>query len=192
MIHARRPGSRGFTLIEVLIAMLVVALGMGALMATLSASANAISRMRDKSFAQWIALNQISNVRLSGSQPGLGVTFGTEEFAGAIWRWQQEITDPGSANMVRVEVRVTRQDQDDESASVELGDAPMPSMGSAFGFLSTAVQRPSGMTPDWSDAAAQPGTPGGRGEGGEDSGGTPGLQGRGGGGGGPNPPGGEP
>lgn len=171
-----RQGMRGFTLIEVLIAMLVVALGMGALMSTLSASANAISRMRDKSFAQWIALNQISNLRLSGRQPELGISYGTEEYGGGMWRWQQIVTDPGAANMVRIEVRVAREEAGEKSASQPLGDAPMASAGSAFGFLGTSVQRPSGMTPDWSFASVQSGSAGARGAGGNNAGGTPGTQ----------------
>ena len=158
-----RQHSRGFTLIEVLIAMLVVALGIGALLTTLSASADTVGRLRDKSFAQWIALNQISSLHLSGSRPAIGVTYGTVDFAGGSWRWQQEITDPGVAGIVRVEVRVAQLVDGAEAASQPLGDAPMASVGSAFGFLSTSVARPSGLTPDWSFAGAQAGGAGGRG-----------------------------
>ena len=56
---------RGFTLIEVIIALFVVALGIGALLTTLVSSADSLGRLRDKSMAEWIALNRISEVRLS-------------------------------------------------------------------------------------------------------------------------------
>jgi general secretion pathway protein I len=175
-----RKASRGFTLIEVLIAMLVVALGIGALLSTLSASAETVGRLRDKSFAQWIALNQISSLRLSGSQPAEGVTYGTTDFAGSSWKWQQEITDPGVAGMVRVEVRVAPQVEGADAPSQPLGDTPMPSVGSAFGFLGSSVARPSGQTPDWSYAAIQSTGTGRRGGGGGGGGGAGGGGGTGG------------
>jgi type II secretion system protein I len=188
MTETSRQHSRGFTLIEVLIALLVVALGIGALLTTLSSSANTVGRLREKSFAQWIALNQISNLHLSGSQPAVGVTYGTETYAGAQWRWQQEVTDPGIAGIVRVEVRVEKLAAGAEAPSQPLGDTPMPSVGSAFGFVGTSAERPSGTTPDWSFAGAQAGGaggPGGGGPGGGAGGGGPG--GGGGRGGGGNP-----
>lgn len=177
-MRSASQGLRGFTLIEVLVAVLVVALGIGALLTTLSASADTVSRLRDKSFAQWIALNQISSLHLSGAQPAIGVTYGTVDYANGSWRWQQEITDPGVAGMVRVEVRVAQLVKDAETPSQPMGDTPMPSVGSAFGFLSTTVARPSGQNPDWSFSGAQPA----RGSGGADgddgsSGGRGGLPG---------------
>jgi general secretion pathway protein I len=160
-----RQGARGFTLIEVLIAMLVVALGIGALLTTLSASADTISRLREKSVAQWIALNQFSTLRLSGAQPAVGVSYDIVDFAGSRWRWQQEITDPGVAGIVRVEVRVAQLPAGDEAPTEPLGTAPMPSTGSAIGFLGSSVQRPSGLTPDWSYAGVQAGAGAGTGRG---------------------------
>jgi general secretion pathway protein I len=159
---SHRSGARGFTLIEVLVAVVVVALGIGALLTTLAASADTISRLRDKSFAEWIALNQIASLRLSGSQPATGVSHGTVDYAGAHWQWEQEITDPGVAGILRVEVRVAPQSAKSEDSKVRLGDAPMASVGTAYGFLSSSVERPSGSTPDWSFAGAAPRGAGGR------------------------------
>jgi general secretion pathway protein I len=166
MSYSPHQGARGFTLVEVLIAVLVVALGIGALLSTVSASATAIARLRDKSFAQWIALNQISTQRLSGAQPSVGVTYGTIDFAGGSWRWQQEVTDPGVAGIVRVEVRVAQLVKGAEAPSQPLGDTPMPSVGSAYGFLGSSSARPSGQSPDWSfDSIPAGGAGGGGGRG---------------------------
>lgn len=176
MSHPSRHDAHGFTLIEVLIAMLVVALGIGALLTTLSSSADIVGRLREKSFAQWIALNQIASLHLSGAQPGVGVTYGIEDYAGSRWRWQQEITDPGIAGIVRIEVRVALVVDGSTEESQTIGDAPMASVGSAFGFLSSSQQRPSGLSPDWSFSAAQSGTGGVPGGGGPPGvGGAPGA-----------------
>jgi len=170
--HPRRP--RGFTLVEVLIAVLVVALGIGALLTTLASSADTVGRLRDKSFAQWIALNQIATLRLSGNQPVVGVTHGTLDYAGGHWQWEQEISDPGVDGILRVDVRVAPQVPGKELAADQPADQPMHSVGTAFGFLSTSVERPNGRDPDWSIASALQRGGGGTPGGGTPGGGTPG------------------
>lgn len=172
--------ARGFTLIEVLVALVVVALGIGALLTTLSSSADVIVRLRDKSFAQWIALNQIATVRLSGEQPAVGKTRGSVDYAGSSWNWESEITDQGVAGVLRIEVRVGPKPAREAAASSST-DAPMASIASAFGFLGTSVMRSSGQDPDWSVRLA--GASGGAGGGGAGGGGTGGVGGGTGGGG---------
>ncbi len=84
--------ARGFTLIEVLVALVIVALGMSALLETLSASANNISALRVKTVAEWIAMNQIANTRLALTAPSIGITDGDVHNCGnADWHWQQRV-----------------------------------------------------------------------------------------------------
>jgi general secretion pathway protein I len=161
-----RPALRGFTLIEVLIALLVVALGMGALLSTIASSAATVARLRDKSFAQWIALNQIAALRLSGQQPQVGITTGDVEFAGAQWRWEQEIQDPGVAGILRVEVRVGLRPPGFKNSAGESKDTEFQSVSTGFGFIGSSVTRPSGREPDWSIASAVQRNPGAGGGGG--------------------------
>ena len=47
--------ARGFTLIEVLVALAIVAFGLAALFSVINQSARASSYLREKAFAQWIA-----------------------------------------------------------------------------------------------------------------------------------------
>lgn len=149
---------RGFTLIEVMVAIVVVALGIGALLTTISSATETVGRLRDKSFAQWIALNQIATLRLSGSQPAIGVTRGSVDYAGGKWNWEQEVSDPGVDGIVRVEVRVAPQEPGKTMPAPQTDGKPMPSIGTAYGFLSSSVTRPNGMDPDWSfPVAGQPG-----------------------------------
>jgi general secretion pathway protein I len=135
---------RGFTLIEVLVALVIVAFGMGALMAALSASADTTAHLREKSFAEWVALNRISEVRLRGQPPGIGKSSGDTEFAGRKFRWTQEIVDPGIAGIRRIDVSVA------PAAGVGSTSQEAGSLAIATGFIGLATASPSGIEPDWS------------------------------------------
>jgi general secretion pathway protein I len=104
-----RPPRNGFTLIEVLVALVIVAVGMSALMGALSSSANTVSYMRDKTFAEWVALNQITNLRLKQNQgqvPTTGNTTGDIDYAGRSWHWRQEIVASQVQGIMRIDVKV--------------------------------------------------------------------------------------
>lgn len=97
---------RGFTLIEVLVALVIVALGMSALLESLGSAADTAGWLRDKTFAQWIGFNQLETMRLSGTVPTAGSTDGELDYAGRHWRWRQVVTDMGFPGLFRVDVKV--------------------------------------------------------------------------------------
>ncbi len=82
---------RGFTLIEVLVALVIVALGMAALMESIGSAADTSTWLRDKTFAQWIGFNQLEQTRQSGSAPAAGTTGGELDYAGRHWRRRHEV-----------------------------------------------------------------------------------------------------
>jgi type II secretion system protein I len=61
----RHRSDGGFTLVEVLVALVVVAIGLAALMVAVSGAARTSGYLRDKTLAQWIALNRLTEVRLT-------------------------------------------------------------------------------------------------------------------------------
>jgi general secretion pathway protein I len=98
--------SRGFTLIEVLVALAIVAIGMAAVLESLTSSANTTVYLQDKTFAGWVALNRIETVRLSGTIPQAGTSNDNISFAGQSWEWQQKVTTTQIPGMVQIEVDV--------------------------------------------------------------------------------------
>jgi general secretion pathway protein I len=96
----------GFTLIEVLVALAIVTIGMAALLSSLSSSADSASYLRDKTFAEWVALNRIEEVRLAAALPQEGKTDGEIELADRKWKWQQEVLKTEVTGILRVDVRV--------------------------------------------------------------------------------------
>lgn len=94
----------GFTLIEVLVALAIVAIGMAALMTSLTSTANTTVYMRDKTLAEWVALNQIETVRLALQRPKKGESDGDAEMGGRKWKWHQEVMETEVKGIMRIDV----------------------------------------------------------------------------------------
>jgi len=97
---------RGFTLVEVLVALLVVALALAALMVAVSGAARTSGYLRDKTLAQWIALNRITEVRLNTTQFGQNTDTAEIDFGNRKWHYDTRYFDTSVATMKRVVVRV--------------------------------------------------------------------------------------
>jgi general secretion pathway protein I len=149
---------RGFTLIEVLVALAIVAVGMAAVLGTLNSSADTIVYLRDKTFANWVALNQIAQVRLTGQQPATGDTSGDADFAGRSWTWHQTVSTTQIPGLERIDVSVRPSD-----VKVEKEDSGW--YANASGIWGDAVGVPRGDLPDWGSQLLTPGAAGNQGAG---------------------------
>jgi general secretion pathway protein I len=97
--------ARGFTLIEVLVALAVVALALLALTRAASVQVQDFDALRERTLAGWVAANVLAETRL-GPFPGVGRSDGRVQFAGRAWRWQREVQATPQAQIRRVDVRV--------------------------------------------------------------------------------------
>jgi general secretion pathway protein I len=97
---------RGFTLIEVLVALAIAAIGLGAALSVVTNAASNTSYLRDRVLASWIAGNLITEMRLGPNLPDLNRANGTVEFAGRKWRWDSTVTQTQVDGLRRIEVSV--------------------------------------------------------------------------------------
>ncbi len=116
----RSPDSRGFTLIEVVVALAILGIGMLAVFKTIGDTVNNVEVLRDRSFAQWIADNRITEVRLTGEMPSVEETAGEVEFAGRQWHWVSTVSQTQVRGLRRIDVSVRRDEDPDDSSIVTL------------------------------------------------------------------------
>jgi general secretion pathway protein I len=146
--------ARGFTLVEVLVALMVIAMGLAALMVAVSGTARSSAYLRDKTLAQWIALNRLTEVRLNMNKFGQNTDKGELDFAGRTWHYDTRYFDTSIATMKRVVVRVY------EGNAKAKGNP----LAESTGFLGTSLSQPGTSTVDWNPittpGAPATGTPG--------------------------------
>lgn len=103
------PALSGFTLVEVMVALAIVALSVPALLFTLDQHIDGTAHLRDKSLASLVAANKLSEVRLlaaSRQQLLQGSETGSVELAEREWFWWLESEQTEVPRFYRVEVRV--------------------------------------------------------------------------------------
>lgn len=81
----------GFTLVEVMVALLVVALSVSALLSNMMGNVDNTAYLRDKTIAHWVALNQLELMRITNKNTNTLLTdeiTGSEQMAGREWFWR--------------------------------------------------------------------------------------------------------
>ncbi len=101
-----RPLAAGFTLIEVLVALVVVALGMMAVHTTLNRYAAASAYLEEQTLASWIATNKLTELSVAPTWPSLGDYDEDVEFADRDWVCEIEVLETPVPNLRRVDVSV--------------------------------------------------------------------------------------
>jgi general secretion pathway protein I len=103
--YSRRAKSAGFTLLEVLIALAIVALSAGALLGSVTSSASNVIYLKDKTLSEWVSLNRLTEIRMATDMPAAGRRKGNAVMGGMRWEWEEEVTPLPVQGMFRVEVR---------------------------------------------------------------------------------------
>ncbi len=100
---------RGFTLLEILVALLILAIALSALMRVVIQSTDTSISLRSHLEAQWIAVNRITELQLRKEWPSADTTSGTTEFNGRKWYWHQQVSATAIADFRRLQIEVRAQ-----------------------------------------------------------------------------------
>jgi len=166
---AAARSAAGFTLVEVLVALMVVAIGLSALMVAVSGTARTSGMLRDKTIAEWIALNRIAEVRLNLTKYGQNTDAGELDFANRKWHYDTRYFDTSISSMKRVVVRVYAGDAKTKGnpliETVGFAGTQLSPAGSSNTILWTANSGPTAAaanttTPAVTSPATNPGSSG--------------------------------
>lgn len=131
--HRLRQTESGFTLVEVLVALAVIAIGLVAVLAVAARSGSVDSELQQRTFAAWVASNQLERMRLQPKWPSIGDSDGTITLAGQDWHWKATVDKTEDPDLRRVTI------------SVATADAPTDPVTQMLGFLGRSSDQPPGL-----------------------------------------------
>lgn len=115
---SRTLSQRGFTLIEVMAAVVVLAMALAAIIAGFSRQANLSSELRDRTLAMLVARNRMAEITLAPEFPETGESDGEQSFADSDWEWSTEVTETQDPALRRIDLRIRREGGDDDLATL--------------------------------------------------------------------------
>ncbi len=104
--------NKGFTLLEVLVALAVFAVAAIALMQVSESQLQLSARLEDKTFAHWVALNMVTEMQANQDWPDLGEQTGKVSMAGRDWKIIVKTLATPMSHVRRIDVAVGVAPQD--------------------------------------------------------------------------------
>lgn len=126
----KRRGQFGFTLVEVMVALMIVAVALPAFLNLVMTQLDGTASIRDKTLAFWVAENELTRLRLRAKHGATDFSLpeearGTTTQVGVEWHWQLsneplkvgEFGEMQGFRQIEIEVSLER-DQDNVMASL--------------------------------------------------------------------------
>ena len=119
MVKSNRQ--KGFTLIEVIVALGIIATAMAAVMMTVSSNVRNAAGLKERTFAHWVAMNKMAELHIANYKewPSVKKTTGETIMAEHEWYWEQDVEETPVKKIRKVSIRV-RTNEDDEYPLITL------------------------------------------------------------------------
>lgn len=119
--------SAGFTLLEILAALLIVAVGLGAVSKVIGSTAVVLQISEERLMGSWVASNHLAELRLSRVWPAAGETDQQTSMGGRTWYLRQKVSTTTDSDLLRIDIDVFS-DTDHERLAAQM-----------FGYLARYV-----------------------------------------------------
>lgn len=106
MTRRRAKQRAGFTLVEVLVALAIIAIALLAAMRAAGQGTNNVGELRSRLLAGWVAENLLAEHRARRDWLPLGIQRGSARQGGLEFAWREEIIATPNPSFRRVDVRV--------------------------------------------------------------------------------------
>ncbi|MBK5915360.1 type II secretion system minor pseudopilin GspI [Rhodocyclus purpureus] len=109
---------RGFTLLETLVALAILAVALAAAFRAMGVATRSAAELRERTLAELVADNRLAELRASRAFPPPGGNEGEALQAGQRFRWREDVSATPDPLFRRVEVRVFRAGSGSEGAAL--------------------------------------------------------------------------
>jgi general secretion pathway protein I len=96
-------------LLEVLVALAILAIAMAALVRGAGQNAANQNYIQERTFAHWVAKNRLAELQLQKNTPPVGRSEGVDMLGQTQWHWVLDVDKTADNNILRVRVEVSRE-----------------------------------------------------------------------------------
>jgi len=97
---------RGFTLVEILVALAIVAIALTAGMRALTQATDTAAALKARTLALWVAQNRLAAAQIATPWPAVGSYNGDAQEAGATFVWQASVSPTPNPAFRRIDIVV--------------------------------------------------------------------------------------
>jgi general secretion pathway protein I len=115
-----RRRQRGFTLLEVLVAVAVLGIALAAVIAADARYADSAGYLRDRTMALWVAHNRMTEIELAPTWPDVGDSDDTADMGTARWHWRAHVQSTPDEHTRRIDVKVYKDGDRQQTAYATL------------------------------------------------------------------------
>ena len=125
-----RRSTAGFTLVEVLVALAIVAIALMAALRAAGQATNASGELRLRLFAGWVAENRLAEHRARVDWLPPGIARGTQSQGGIEFAWREEVIATPNPAFRRIDVFVSAPTEESRALARLTGFVVQPPPGS--------------------------------------------------------------
>jgi general secretion pathway protein I len=114
---------RGFTLMEVLVALAILTVALAAVVRSASVAADGTLELKERLLATWIAQNRIAEYSARPLWPDVGTRAGNAEQGGLVFAWRETVTPTPNPLFRRIEVQVYGPHTPERASATQVGFA---------------------------------------------------------------------